>query len=136
DVLLRYLLSFPTRRSSDLIEKFSFPEGDVAVVEVKPSFFPPVRYKGKVWIRIGPRKAVANDAEERILIEKRQAGIASFDSCPFPGATLNDLDSELFKHHYLPKAIDEEVLNRDTRDLSEKMASLRLFDTQVGVPTV
>src|SRR5690606_40427355 len=83
DVLLRYLLSFPTRRSSDLIEKFSFPEGDVAVVEVKPSFFPPVRYKGKVWIRIGPRKAVANDAEERILIEKRQAGIASFDSCPF-----------------------------------------------------
>src|SRR5690554_3578820 len=118
------------------IQKLSYPDGEVAVVEVKPSLFPPVRYKGKVWIRIGPRKAIANEAEERILIERRQAGITTFDSCPFPGATLNDLDSELFKHHYLPKAIDEEVLNRDTRDLSERMASLRLFDIKVGNPTV
>ena len=118
------------------VEKFSFSEGDVAVVEVQPSFFPPVRYKGKVWVRIGPRKAVANEAEERILIERRQAGITTFDSCPLPGAALNDLDAALFKHRYLPKAVDEETLSSDTRNLNEKMASLRLFDTHAGVPTV
>lgn len=118
------------------IEKFSFPEGDVAVVEVKPSFFPPVRYKGKVWVRIGPRKAVANEAEERILIEKRQAGITSFDSCPLTNAGIQDLDEELFKHQYLPKAVDEETLNGDTRSISKKMASLRLFDTTANAPTV
>lgn len=104
------------------IEKFSYPDGDVAVVQVQPSAFPPVRYKGKIWIRIGPRKATANEAEERILIEKRQAGITTFDSCPLHGATLEDLDLELFKHHYLPKAIDREALSQDTRSLSEKMA--------------
>ena len=78
------------------VKKISFPEGDVAVVEVQPSFFPPVRYKGKVWIRIGPRKAVANEAEERLLIERRQAGVASYDNCPFSGATLNDLRLDIF----------------------------------------
>ncbi|MBS1590284.1 MAG: putative DNA binding domain-containing protein [Bacteroidetes bacterium] len=118
------------------IEKFSYQEGEMAVVEVQPSFFPPVRYKGKVWLRIGPRKSVANEAEERILIERRQAGITTFDSCPLSGATLNDLDLELFKYQYLPKAVDDDTLNRDTRDVSEKMASLRLFDTTVNSPTV
>src|SRR5690606_6127386 len=117
------------------IEKFSFPDGEVAVVEVQPSFFPPVRYKGKVWIRIGPRKAVANEAEERLLIERRQAGISSYDSCPFPGSTLNDLRLELFKHIYLPKAVAEDVLAEDHREITEQLASLRFFDTQSNVPT-
>ena len=43
---------------------------------------------------------------------------------------------EAFNHHYLPKAIDEEILKNDTRDIKEKMASLRLFDTKANVPTV
>lgn len=118
------------------IEKFSFSEGEVAVVEVKPSFFPPVRYKGKVCIRIGPRKAVANEAEERILIEKRQASITTFDFCPLTNASIADLDENLFKYQYLPKAVDEEVLNRDVRLVQEKMASLRLFDNKMNCPTV
>ena len=118
------------------VQKFTFKDGDVAVVEVQPSFFPPVRYKGKIWVRIGPRKAVANEAEERILIEKRQANMVTFDGCPLHGATLEDLDLKLFNHHYLPKAIDEEILKNDTRDIKEKMASLRLFDTKANVPTV
>src|SRR5690606_13588743 len=87
------------------VDQVSFPEGDVAVVEVQPSIFPPVRYKGKVWVRIGPRKAVANEGEERLLIERRQAGVASYDSCPFRGASLDNLRLDVFKHQYLPKAI-------------------------------
>lgn len=53
-----------------VIEKFTFPDGDLLVAEVQPSSFPPVRYKGKIWIRIGARKAVANEAEEKNLYEK------------------------------------------------------------------
>lgn len=39
-----------------MVEKFSFPDGDIAVVEVKPSKNTPVKYKGTVYIRIGPRR--------------------------------------------------------------------------------
>ena len=38
------------------VEKFHFDEGDVLVAEVQPSEFPPVRYRGRVWVRVGPRK--------------------------------------------------------------------------------
>ncbi|HEX6077253.1 MAG TPA: hypothetical protein VFZ32_18575 [Micromonosporaceae bacterium] len=31
----------------------------VAVIEVVPSPSPPVRYNGQVWIRVGPRRALA-----------------------------------------------------------------------------
>lgn len=36
------------------VEKFSFDEGGVLVAEVQPSEFPSVR--GRVWVRVGPRK--------------------------------------------------------------------------------
>jgi ATP-dependent DNA helicase RecG len=39
-----------------VVEKHTLPDGDVAVVEVLPSDLPPVRYKGRVWIRIGPSR--------------------------------------------------------------------------------
>lgn len=42
------------------VQKVSLPEGDVVVAEVYPSQFPPVKYKGRVWIRVGPRKGIAN----------------------------------------------------------------------------
>ena len=45
----------------------SFDDGDIIVLEIQPSPFPPVRYKGKTWIRVGPRKAVANEMEERVI---------------------------------------------------------------------
>jgi ATP-dependent DNA helicase RecG len=33
------------------VKTFTFDEGDVVVVEISPSPFPPVRYKGKTWIK-------------------------------------------------------------------------------------
>ncbi|MGY8691074.1 MAG: AlbA family DNA-binding domain-containing protein, partial [Verrucomicrobiales bacterium] len=54
--------------------KQSHPDGgEFLVVEVQPSDLPPVRYKGRVHIRVGPRKATANETEERRLIERRSA---------------------------------------------------------------
>ena len=73
--------------------------GDIAVVEVHPSDLPPVRYKGQVWIRVGPRKAIASDHEERILTEKRIARVTSFDVSPVRGASLADLSLPIF-HEY------------------------------------
>ena len=61
------------------VAKFSYADGEVAVVEVQPHDLPPVRYKGKLCIRIGPRKGTANEAEERRLTEKRTAFARTFD---------------------------------------------------------
>lgn len=117
------------------IEKFTFPDGDLLVAEVQPSNFPPVRYKGKIWIRVGARKAVANEAEEKILYEKRAANIKTFDAMPCTGATIDNLDIKLFKTDYLPKAFPEDVLSEDKRDIKLKLQSLGFFDLRYDCPT-
>ena len=43
------------------VYKVTLPEGDIAVIEVQPSKLPPVRFRGRIWIRVGARKAIAND---------------------------------------------------------------------------
>ena len=118
-----------------MVYKESFPDGDIAIVEVQPSLMPPVRYKGKTWIRIGARKAIANEEEERILTEKRQFHISTFDTKPCFGAALDDLNLSLFQSEYLPKAIDPEILKDDNRDVVQQLASLRLFDRNYNCPT-
>ena len=54
------------------VQKRTLRGVDVAVIEVHPSFSPPVRYKGVVWVRIGPRRARASADDERRLSEKRR----------------------------------------------------------------
>lgn len=112
------------------VQKFTYLGGEVAVVEVQPSPVPPVRYKGKVCIRIGPRKGVANEAEERILSEKRATSARSFDAQPCIGSSTGDISTDIFKLTYLPSAIDEETLAANGRDLKEQLASLKFFDLQ------
>ena len=41
------------------VEAFHFPEGYLLVAEVTPSLAPPVRYRGRTFIRIGPRRDIA-----------------------------------------------------------------------------
>ncbi len=118
-----------------MVYKVSLPEGDIAVVETQPSLMPPVRYKGKIWIRIGARKAVANEEEERILMEKRQANSGSFDTQPCFDATLEDLDLDLFRNEYLLKAVSADTLENDHRDIAQQLASLRLFSLKHNCPT-
>ena len=80
------------------VQKLTFPEGDIVVVEVYPTKMPPVKYKGRIWVRIGPRKGVANEDDERRLYEKRVANITTFDAMPCIGATVDDLDIAMFRH--------------------------------------
>jgi len=117
------------------IEKFTFPDGELLVAEVQPSSFPPVRYKGVIWIRVGARRAVANDAEEKILYEKRAANIRTFDAMPCTDASLEDIDIKLFKAEYLPKAFPEEMLAEDKRDIRQQLQALGFYDLRFDCPT-
>lgn len=95
---------------------------------------PPVRYKGKVWIRIGPRKAIASEQEERILTERRIAHVRTFDLRPCLEASLEDLAPDLFSV-YRGHAVAREVIEENHRSLPEQMASLRMFDLRRNCPT-
>ncbi|NOT84863.1 MAG: transcriptional regulator [Methylococcaceae bacterium] len=117
------------------IQKYSLLGGELAVVEVFPSPIPPVRYKGKVWIRVGPSKAVANEAEESRLSERRAAHIRNFDSSPAFGSLVSDINIELFKLTYLPNAVDAEILAANHREIKPQLASLRLYDAVNDCPT-
>jgi ATP-dependent DNA helicase RecG len=117
------------------VAKFSFPAGDLAVVEVHPSDLPPVRYKGQVRVRVGPRKAVASEQEERILTAKRIAHARTFDALPCLGSDLGALATDMFRINYLPLAIAEDVLAENHRDLETQLASLRFFDSGKRCPT-
>lgn len=117
------------------VEAFSFPEGDVIAVEVQPSDQPPVRYRGRTWIRIGPRRDIASPAEETILAERKARNFTTFDARPCFGASLDDIDIDLFQHDYLPKAVDAAILASDDRPIERKLESLRLFNSVYNLPT-
>ncbi|WP_281167175.1 RNA-binding domain-containing protein [Proteiniphilum acetatigenes] len=119
-----------------MVEKFSFPDGDIAVVEVKPSKNTPVKYKGTVYIRIGPRRGEANDEELRILREKSEVKSQTFDTSPCLHTIIDDLDLDLFKSEYLPKMVNANILKGDKRQIKEQLASLKLFDPVQDCPTV
>jgi len=116
------------------VSKFSLPGGDVAVVEVLPSDMPPVRYKGRVYIRVGPRKAIANEQEERILSVRRTAAARSFDARPCAEAKLEDLALGQFDA-YRREAVDSEIIAANHRDIQQQLASLRMFDLERTCPT-
>lgn len=117
------------------VEHFSMEGGDVVVISVQPSLDPPVRYRGRCFIRIGPLKGIATKEEEDILAERRQYTNRSFDMQPCREASLEDIDVEAFTNLYLPRAVDAAVLKDDTRAVTEKMAALRLFDKTCNCPT-
>ncbi len=117
------------------VDKVEFPEGDLLVAEVSPSLLPPVRYRGRVFVRIGPRRDIASEAEERLLTERRTAYMATFDATPCLGSTLDDLELDYIKNKYLPSVVDMDILSQDTRDLKEQMASVRLYDRTHDCPT-
>lgn len=117
------------------VEKITFPGGDVAVVKVQPSTVPPIRYKGRVYIRTGPRKSIANEQEERVLSERRASLVTTFDAHPVLEAGLTDLTMRLFDE-YRMQTIDADTVAANHRTTEEKLASLRCFDLKAGKPTV
>lgn len=108
---------------------------EIAAVIVEPSDSPPLRFNGRVWIRVGPRRASATTEEERRLNEKRRAGDLPFDLRPMPSASLDDLNLTFFEREYLPAALAPEVLEENQRPIQQQLVSLRLATLDL-TPTV
>ena len=122
------------------VEKISLSEEkwkdkEVAVVTVTPSDTPPVRYKGRVCIRIGPSQRYASEQEENTLIERRTANSTNYDILPVKEASLDDLSLGLFAS-YRQLAINAEVIRDNHRTIQQQLASLRFFNLKSNCPTV
>ena len=107
----------------------------VAVVRVQPSDSTPVRLDGQVWIRVGPRRAIASAEEERRLTEKNTAANKTFDRRPCRGSSIDDLLLDAFLNEYLPSAVSREVIAENHREVTDQLASLRFFDLRDQIPT-
>lgn len=119
------------------VEKRVLKGADMAVVTVMPSDMPPVKYDGRIWIRTGPRRSIANEQEERILGEKRLHKNLPFDLYPVPTATINDLRRTAFEDEYLPQAFAPDILEQNGRSYEQRLASCRMIVSPVDTtPTV
>lgn len=107
--------------------------GEVVVVAVQPADSPPVRYRGQVWIRVGPSLAIAPPQDERILDEKRRTH-NNFDATPLRGSAISDLDLRRFEDEYLPKAVSAADLAKKNRTSLEHLAATKMI-ASVDDPT-
>lgn len=99
----------------------------VAVMTVEPSSAPPVRFQGRTWVRVGPRRAIASAQDERILNEKRRSRDVHFDAVAIPTATIDDLDLRRFDEDYLPRAVSRDALDANDRTTEERLAALKMI---------
>jgi len=117
-----------------VVEKRRLGGGEVALVFVEPARYPPVRYRGRVWVRVGPTVRPATAYDEASLIERRLAGNPPFDQRPCESASLSDLDEGALRQQYLPAAVAPEVLEADRRPLATQLRSLRLLEAKTSSP--
>jgi len=110
------ILPFP---SMD-VQKRRIKGSEVAVVIVHPSTSPPVRFRGVVWIRSGPRRGIANPDDERRLAEKRR-----FRDLPADIRPVETVDELLFRRIYLPTAVASEVIEQNQRSLEHQLVAAR-----------
>lgn len=95
------------------VGRYELPEGDLLVTEVQPSFFTSVRYCGRIFFRIGPRR----------------------DLTPCLHATIDDLDVDKIIAYYFPKAFSTDLVRTDKRELKEQLAAIHLYDRSHDCPT-
>ncbi len=98
---------------------------EVVVVTVEPSLAPPVRYQGRIWVKVGPTVRLATPEEEQRLAERRRAADLPFDMRPARDASLDDLDLDYVRTQYLPRAVAQDILVQNRRSLDEQLRSLR-----------
>ncbi len=119
------------------VEKRLLKGAEMAVVTVMPSDMPPVKYEGRIWIRTGPRRSLANEQEERILNEKRRYKNLPFDIYPVPSAKVIDLSKTIFENEFLPAAFATDVLEANGRTYEQRLSSCKMIvSPEDGTPTV
>lgn len=131
DELLRTLADMKTDGNilpppSLTVEKRTLEGKTVAFISVRPSDSPPVRCRGRILIRTGPRRGVATSQDERILNERRRYGNLPFDVHPIPAASVSDLNISQFENEYLPNAVSPEILEANDRTREEQLAATKM----------
>jgi len=116
------------------VEKKKLAGCELAVVVVLPSDAPPIQFKGRIWVRTGPRRSIASAQDERILNEKRRHRDLPFDLHPIQHGKLDDLNRRLFQEEYLPSAVASDVLEKNARSYEERLATCRMIQA-VDQPT-
>lgn len=99
----------------------------LVVVEVHPAPNPPARYRGQVWVRVGPTNRPATPEEESRLAERRRAADLTFDLRPVSELQLGDLDLDFFERVYLINALAPGIFEENRRPIEQKLASLRFL---------
>jgi len=115
------ILPFPTM----IVQKRILAGCELVVVIVEPSDSPPVRYEGRVWVRLGPSLALATPEEERRLIEKHRSRDLPFNIQPLVSTSLDDLNLEFFVQKYLPVALPADILEQNQRSIEQQLAAMR-----------
>ncbi len=142
DELLRQLADIKTDGNiapppTLLVEKRQLGGHAFAVITVWPCDTPPVRCRGRVHVRWGPRRGLASAQDERILNERRRYRDRPFDVQPVTAATLDDLDRLRFEQEYLPSAVAPDVLTANDRSLAQRLAATKMILSEAEtVPTV
>jgi ATP-dependent DNA helicase RecG len=116
------------------VERRVLKDASMAIVSVWPSDAPPVRYEGRIWIRIGPRRGLASAQDERVLNEKRRHFDKAFDTQPVHGCPLAELNRLAFEQEYLPLAVAADVLEANERSYEQRLASTGMI-ASVDDPT-
>lgn len=110
---------------------------EMAVITVLPADSPPVRHRGRVWIRIGPRRGIASAQDERILNEKRRHRDRPFDVQPMTVAAIEDLDQVRFQAEYLRAAVPVDILEANDRSPVQQLAATKMIVSEgQPIPTV
>lgn len=142
DELLRQLADMKTDGNivpppSLTVEKRVLRGAEMAVVTVSPADSPPVRYRGRIHVRVGPRRGIATAQDERILNEKRRHRDRPFDVQPLPSARLSDLDRRAFEDEYLHAAFADDVLAGNERTYEQRLAATKMVSSaEEPTPTV
>ncbi len=112
---------------SIVCEKRFYRNSEIAVVTVLASDSPPVKYKGTILIRTGPRRGIATAQEEGILNGRRRHGMHPFDIAPVPRTHVGDLDQTKFMNEYLPNAFDRNILRMNDRSVDQRLATSKMI---------
>lgn len=108
------------------VAKRNMRGAEMVVILVEPCDSPPVRFKGRIYIRTGPRRGIASAQDERILNEKRRFRDLPFDAQPVPSAKLSDLSRVDFESTYLPSAVAPDILAANDRSYEQRLAAAKM----------
>jgi ATP-dependent DNA helicase RecG len=118
------------------VSKLKIQSSEVAVIQVQPAQAPPVSYKGKIWVRVGPTVRVASKQDENILNEKRRYKDAPFDIHPIP-SEISDLDRRYYEAEYLPATVDASLIEANDRTYAQRLSTSKMISSATElVPTV